>query len=265
LEGVTSVIHTAARVHVMNEGAVDALDQFLRVNRDGTRHLAECAAQRGVQRLVFVSSIKVNGESTGDVPFRADDAPAPVDPYGISKWEAEQALWRVAQSTPLEVVAVRPPLVYGPGAGGNVLRLLNLLRAGAPLPLASVRNRRSIVYVDNLASALIACASHPRAAGNTYLVSDGDDLSTPELITELAAGMGCRARLLPLPAPLLTLAGVFTGKSAEIGRLTGSLTVDSSGLCTSLGWTPPYNARSALRQTGLWFASHAPRLGGGGR
>jgi nucleoside-diphosphate-sugar epimerase len=208
-----------------------------------------------VKRFVYVSSIKVNGESTAERAFTPSDTPHPVDAYGVSKWEAEQALRRLAGDKQLEVVVVRPPLVYGPGVGGNFLRLLRLVSAGAPLPLGSVRNARSMVYVENLAHALITCATHPGAAGETYLVRDGEDLSTPDLITRLADAVGKKPRLLRMPLSVLGLAGALTGKRAEVERLTGSLRVDSSHLETTLNWSPPYSVGAGIAATGQWFES----------
>ena len=253
LTGVDTVIHLAARVHVMREPLADPLAEFRRVNVAGTEHLARCAAASGVKRLVYVSSIKVNGEATqGDKKFTASDAPAPQDPYGVSKWEAEQALYRVAAEAGLEVVIVRPPLVYGPGVKGNFAQMLNGVAKRIPLPFAAVNNRRSLIYVGNLADALITCATHPGAAGQTYLVCDGEDISTPDLLRQLAAGMGISSRLFPFPAALLRLAGKLTGKSQQLERLLGSLRVDGDKMRTDLNWTPPYSLRQGLQATAEW-------------
>jgi nucleoside-diphosphate-sugar epimerase len=253
LAGMDTVIHLAARVHVMRENAADPLAAFREVNVAGTERLARAAASNGVKRLVYVSSIKVNGEQTAGVPYSELDVPAPQDPYGVSKYEAEQALHRVALETGLEVVIVRPPLVYGPGAGGNFIRLLKLMSWGVPLPLASVRNRRSMIYLGNFVDALIACATHPAAAGKTYLVSDGEDVSTPLLMRNIADLMGKRSRLWPLPLFLLQLAGRMTGMSGEIERLIGSLQIDSAGIRRELDWTPPYSMQQGLAETVRWF------------
>lgn len=255
IPGVDAIIHLAARVHVMNETDSDPLLAFRALNVDATVGLARSAAQLGVKRLLYVSSIKVNGEATGARPFSPEDVPNPQDPYGMSKWEAEQALWKIAEETGLEVTVVRPPLVYGPGVGGNFARLLKLVRSGIPLPFGTVDNRRSMVYVGNLASALIVCATHAAAAGRTYLVSDGEDLSTPSLISHLAQLVGNRGRLLPVPVSLLRLAGKITGKQGEVDRLIGSLTVDSTALRTSLGWVPPFTVVEGLAQTAQWFST----------
>jgi nucleoside-diphosphate-sugar epimerase len=257
LEGVDAIVHLAARVHVMKETTGDALAAFREVNVDATRTLAEQAARHGVKRLVFVSSVKVNGESTGARRYTRDDQPSPQDPYGVSKWEAEQAVQRVARETGIEVVTVRPPLVYGPHVGGNFLRLLRLVKRGIPLPFGAVRNRRSMVYVENLSSALIACAFEPHAAGEVFLVSDGEDLSTRDLISTLARNMDVATRLVPIPVAWLELAGRVAGRSAEVDRLVGSLTVDDSHLRTTLTWSPPFDARQGLARTAAWFAAGA--------
>ena len=254
LDGVEVVIHLAARVHVMRDTVTDPLAEFRRVNVAGTEHLARCAAAGGVKRLVYVSSIKVNGEETHEEEkFSAADEPAPLDPYGVSKWEAEQALHRVAQETGLEVVIVRPPLVYGPGVKGNFAQMLSVVAKGMPLPFASVHNRRSLIYVDNLADALIVCASHPVAAGQTYLVSDGEDISTPDLLRQLAAAMGVSSRLFPCPSAWLRLAGKLAGKSQQLERLLGSLQVDGDKIRRDLNWMPPYSLQQGLRATAEWY------------
>ncbi|HCI53969.1 MAG TPA: NAD-dependent dehydratase [Gallionella sp.] len=250
LRDIVVVIHLAARVHVMTDKASNPSAEFRRVNVAGTENLARQAARAGVKRLVYVSSIKVNGEATEGVrKFSELDAPVPQDPYGVSKYEAEQALHRVAAETGLEVVIVRPPLVYGAGVKGNFAQMLKVLALGIPLPLASVGNRRSLIYVGNLVDALILCATHPAAAGQTYLVSDGDDVSTPELLRELGDAMGHPARLLPCPQALLKLAGRLTGKADQVERLLGSLRVDSDKIRRELGWTPPYTPQQGLQLT----------------
>ena len=250
LAGIDVVIHLAARVHVMHESAANPLDEFRSVNVAGTEQLARAAASSGVKRLVYVSSIKVNGEETLSTRLYTEaDAPAPQDPYGISKWEAEQALHRVAAETGLEVVIVRPPLIYGAGVKGNFVQMLRVLAKGIPLPLASVSNLRSLVYIGNFVDALLKCATHPAAAGQTYLVSDGEDVSTPELLRQLGAAMGHPARLLPCPPSLLKLGGRMLGKANQIDRLLGSLQVDSSKIRRELGWQPPFTLQEGLRLT----------------
>lgn len=258
LHDIDVVIHLAARVHVMKESADDPLAEFRRVNVEGTENLARQAAEAGVKRLVYVSSIKVNGEETTDGHvYRETDPPAPQDPYGISKLEAEQALHRVAAETGLEVVIVRPPLVHGPGVKGNFAQMLRVLATGIPLPLASVRNRRSLIFLDNLVDALMLCATHPAAAGQTWLVSDGEDISTPELLHRLGAAMGHPARLFPCPPVLLRLAGRITGKSAQVERLLGSLQVVSARIRRELGWHPPVTLQQGLQRTAEWYRDHA--------
>ena len=260
LTGVDCVIHCAARAHVMHETEADALAAYRSVNVQGTRRLAEQAAAAGVRRLVFLSSVKVDGETTdgllhpfGSPRFARDDgggvdAVAPADPYGISKWEAEQALWEVSARTGLEVVVVRPPLVYGPGVKGNLARLLRLVRSGMPLPFGAVQNKRSLIGLDNLVDLLIRCVDHPAAAGQTFLVSDGEDLSTPDLLRHMAAAMGRSARLYPVPVSLLRLAASALGKRAEIDRLVGSLQIDSSHTRQVLGWAPPVSVQEGIRR-----------------
>lgn len=253
LHDVDVVVHLAARVHVMRDDAEDPLEAFRRVNTAGTEHLAWSAAAAGVRRLVYVSSIKVNGEETFPIDpcgyFTEADSPLPQDPYGVSKWEAEKALHRVAQETGLEVVIVRPPLVYGAGVKGNFEQMIRVLAKRVPLPLASVCNLRSLVYVGNLVDALILCATHPSASGQIYLVSDGEDVSTPALLRLLGAALGRPARLLRCPPSLLKLVGRLIGRSAQLDRLTGSLRIDSSKIRRELGWRPPHTLQQGLQAT----------------
>ncbi|HEY6093506.1 MAG TPA: SDR family oxidoreductase [Gallionellaceae bacterium] len=257
LHGVDVVIHLAARVHVMRETEAEPLTAFRQVNVQGTARLAQAAAAAGVRRLVYVSSIKVNGEETvGERRYDEYDVPAPQDPYGISKWEAEQALHRVAQETGLEMVIVRPPLVYGPGVKGNFAQMLRAVARGWPLPLASVVNQRDLLYLGNLVDALILCASHPAAAGQTYLLSDGEPVSTQELLRELASALQVPARLFPCPAALLRLLAGLSGKSAQLQRLLGSLQLDAGKIRADLGWKPPYTLQQGLRATAEHYRSH---------
>ena len=256
LDGCDTVIHLAARVHVMDDRAADPLAAFRAVNVVATENLARQAVRQGVRRFVFVSSIKVNGEETSDVPFRSSDVPAPLDAYGKSKLEAERVLHEVAKETGLEVVVVRPPLVYGPGVGANFRRLMQLVKAGVPLPLGSIHNRRSLVALDNLVDLLIACAHRPDAAGQTFLVSDGHDVATPELIRMLAAAMGKRAWLSPVPSRLLAAGAGILGKSAAADRLLGSLQVDIEQTQTRLGWKPIVSMDAAIDATVAHFLSH---------
>lgn len=257
LAGVEVVIHLAARVHVMNDAASDPLAEFRRVNTAGTEHLARAAAASGVKRLIYVSSIKVNGEETRDgKKFSVSDAPAPQDAYAISKREAELSLLRVAQETGLEVVIVRPPLVYGPGAKGNFAQMLAVVAKGIPLPFASIYNRRDLLYVENMADALIACATHPAAAGQIYLICDGEAVSTPDLLRRLAVAMAVPARLFPCPPILLRLAGKLAGKSPQLERLLGSLQVDGDKIRRDLNWVPPYSLQQGLQATAEWYRKH---------
>ena len=259
LQGVDVVIHLAARVHVMHEKSSDPLSEFRKVNVEGTGRLAKSAAAAGVKRLVYVSSIKVNGEATRDKPFSEKNEPNPQDPYGISKHEAEAALQKISAETGLEIVIVRPPLVYGPGVGGNFARMLGWIKKGIPLPLGSAKNRRSMIYVENLADALIHCATRPEAANGTFLVSDTETVSTPELVRTLSEKMGIRPAIFPFPLPLLRLLGRLAGKSAEIERLAGSLEIDSSKIRSKLGWQPPFGLDKGLAETVNWFDSkHKP-------
>lgn len=253
LAGAACVVHLAARTHVPRETAADPLAEYRRVNVEGTRRLAEQAASAGARRLVFLSSVKVNGETAGGRPFTENDLPRPEDAYGISKWEAEQVLRRVAAETGLEVVVLRPPLVYGPDVKGNFLRLLKLVARGVPLPLASVRNRRCLVYLGNLVDAIVKAIEAPQAAGQTYLVSDGEDVSTPDLIRAIARALDVRARLFPCPVALLRAAAALVGRGEEAARLTGSLQVDVSKIRRELGWSPRYPLAQGLAETARWF------------
>lgn len=254
LRDVDMVIHLAARVHVMKDTAADPLAEFLKINLQGTANLAYQAAAAGVKRLVYASSIKVNGEQTAETqPFVESDEPDPQDAYAASKWRAEQALQLIAQETNLEIVIVRPPLVYGPGVKGNFIKLLAAVGKGIPLPLASVRNKRSMIYLGNLVDALIACASHPDAAGKTYLVSDGEDISIPDLVRQLSAGLGKPARLFPLPVRLLRGLGRLFGKPEPVERIVGSLRVNNDLIRKELGWQPRFTLQQGLQKTADWY------------
>lgn len=254
LDGVEVVIHLAARVHMMQDAAVDPLAEFRRVNTAGTEHLARCVAASGARRMVYISSTRANGEETCDVQrFSETDAPEPQDPYGISKWEAEQSLRQVSDETGLEVVIVRPPLVYGPGVKGNFMSLLVAINKGIPLPLAGANNVRSLIYVNNLVDALIVCATHPAAAGQTYLVSDGADVSVAVLVKEIAYSLGRSNRSFYLPPALLRALASLSGRSDQIERLLGSLRVDDKKIRDELGWIPPYTLKQGLRATADWL------------
>lgn len=252
LKDITTVVHLAARVHVMHETASDPLTQFRITNTEGTARLATEAAAAGVKRFIFVSTIGVNGAATDSNAYTENDEPAPHNPYSVSKFEAERRLHSIAAETGMEVVIIRAPLVYGPGNPGNILRLLHILAKGIPLPFASVHNRRSFLYIGNLVDALIVCVSHP-AAGRIYLVSDGEDISTPELIGRAAAALNVPARVFPFPVSLLRMAGRLTGKEAAARQLVDSLVVNSSKIRRELGWTPPFTMREGLQATGEWY------------
>ncbi len=306
IAGAQCVIHCAARAHIMHDKTLDSLTEYRRVNVQGTLNLARKVSAAGVKRFVFLSSVKVNGESTDGLPrpfgarndavesslrggaaaaaiqgrrsprrypeaegragrddgsaFTSNDAPAPEDAYGLSKWEAEQGLWEIASQTGMEVVVVRPPLVYGPRVKGNFALLLYLVRSGVPLPLAAVNNRRSFIGLDNLVDLLTRCVDHPKAAGQTLLVSDGQDLSTPELLRMIANAMGRPARLFSLPVPVLLLAGRALGRLNEVDRLVGSLQVDSTATRRLLDWTPPVSLEEGV---GNMVRSYLARRGPG--
>jgi nucleoside-diphosphate-sugar epimerase len=253
LDGVDAVVHLAARVHVMRDRAADPLGAFRAVNVVGTRRLASAAAEAGVGRFVFVSSVKVHGESSHDAPLTADSPRAPADAYGRSKAEAEDALREIESHAGLGVVVVRPPLVYGPGVGANFLTLLKAVNRGWPLPLGGVHNRRSLLFVDNLADLLLLAASHPNAAGRALLVADGPPVATPELIRRMGRALDRPVRMPAVPESWLRLAGRVTGRSASVDRLLGSLEVDDSPTRRLLDWREPVTADEGLRRTADWF------------
>jgi nucleoside-diphosphate-sugar epimerase len=249
LHGADAVVHLAARVHVMRDHSHDPFTEFRCVNTDGTLNLARQAAASGVRRFIYLSSIKVNGEATHHgCPFTPNDLAAPQDPYGISKHEAELGLRAIARTTGMQVVIIRPTLVYGAGAKGNFKSLMKLVARGLPLPLASIDNRRSLVGIDNLVDFIITCLEHPAAANQTFLVSDGEDLSTPDLIRRMARAMNRPARLLPVPKSVLMAAASMFGKRDMAQRLCGSLQVEISKSRTLLGWNPPVSVDEGLRR-----------------
>jgi len=249
LTGVDCVVHLAARVHVMIETETDPVMAFHKVNVEGTNKLALDAVQAGVKRLIFLSTVKVNGEHTDAHPFTEDDKANPQDDYGLSKYNAEQALFKIAQDTGLEIVIIRPPLVYGPGVKGNFKSLINLTKRAWPMPLGGLKNARSLVFVGNLCDAIKTCIEHPSAANQTFLVSDSHDISTTELIEYLAHALSCPSRLFKLPATLLyMIAGLF-GQKNRIQRLLGSLQINSTKIHKLLGWTPPYNVVQGMQLT----------------
>jgi nucleoside-diphosphate-sugar epimerase len=252
LEGVDCVIHCAGKTHVINKK--DELDIYRTVNREGTKHLAEQAVKAGVKRLIFLSSVKVNGETTfGSLILKHNDISQPEDAYGISKWEAEQALLEISKQTGLEVVIIRPPLVYGEGVKGNFLRLLDLVYKQIPLPFAKINNLRSFVGLDNLIDLIICCIDHPKAGGKTFLVSDGEDLSTLDLIRKLSKFMNKSPRLFQVPQLIIQLIGRLVGKSSEVKRLLGSLRVDNSYTSEILGWSPALSLDESLEKTVRWY------------
>ena len=255
LANVDVVIHLAARVHVMKDVDRDPLTAYRQINTIATLSLARQAAEQGVKRFIYVSSIKVNGEGSAR-SYTEQDPAQPGDPYGQSKWEAEQGLQEIAAATGLEIVIIRPPLVYGAKVKGNLQQLLKAIESGLPLPLGAVQNRRSLVYVGNLVDAILTCVTHPAAKNQTFLISDGEDLSTPELIRRLAARArkidGNRAKLftlIPIPPRLLISIGKLTGKADSVDKLLGSLTVDSTHIQKTLNWHPPFTVDQGLDET----------------
>ena len=256
LKGVDTVIHLAARVHVMRP-TEEENRKLWQCNVVATDALARAAVSAGVRRFIYVSSIKVNGERTTGKPFTSSDDPAPCEAYGRSKLAAEEALRRLAAATGLEVAVVRPPLVYGPGVAANFRRLLSLVARGVPLPLKAVNNRRSLVSVWNLADFIATVVGHARAVHGTWLVADGEDLSTADLVHQIATAMGRRSRLFSVPPSLLRLVGRMLGREAEVSRLCDSLQVDASPARNEFGWTPPMAVDAAIERTVRWFVSEA--------
>ncbi|ERS84287.1 hypothetical protein Q672_02180 [Marinobacter sp. EVN1] len=247
LGSVDVVVHCAARAHIMNDDTVDPLAEYRKVNVDGTLNVARHALEAGVKRFLFVSSIKVNGEHTPPGrPFTEEAAPAPEDPYGISKYEAERELQALCAETGMELVIIRPPLVYGPGVKGNFASMIRLMEKGLPLPLGAVRNKRSLVALDNLVDLIVTCVDSPAAANQVFLAADGQDISTTELLRNVANAMGKPARLLPVPSGLLMLGASLFGKKAVAKRLLGSLQVDISKARELLGWQPPVSVEEGL-------------------
>ncbi|MHB0866230.1 MAG: UDP-glucose 4-epimerase family protein [Thermoleophilia bacterium] len=254
LAGCEAVVHLVARVHVMRDEATDPLAEFRAVNVEGTLNLARQAAEAGIRRFVYLSSVKVNGEQTPPGrPFTEPDVPAPLDPYGISKHEAEEGLRKLAQQTGMEVVIIRPPLVYGPGVKANFLIMMRWLHKGVPLPLGAINNRRSLVALDNLIDFIVTCVEHPAAANQTFLVSDGEDLSTTKLLRRMAAALNVPERLFPVPQKLLEAGFKIVGKSDWGQRLSVSLQVNITKACTMLDWNPPVPVDEGLRRTAEHF------------
>jgi nucleoside-diphosphate-sugar epimerase len=259
LNGVELVIHLAARAHVLTDDA-EHTDLYATTNAHGTGRLAAECTKRAVRRFIYLSSVKVNGEETTGRPYSVEDEPRPLDAYGRSKWLGEKLLWEAAACGPMQAAVVRSPLVYGPGVRANFLRLLRWVDQERWLPVGAVRNGRSLVSVWNLCDLLVRVLEHPAAAGETWMVSDGRDVSTLELVTSIASIMGRRARLLPVPALLLRYVGQMLGKGAEARRLCGSLTVDITRTRERLGWSPPVPISEALARTVTWYQTlgHGP-------
>lgn len=248
------VIHSAARVHIMDDRSADPLAEFRKVNVDGSLRLARQAAAAGVKRFIFISSIKVNGEHTAlGKPFTAFDVPDPQDPYGVSKMEAEEGLRQIAEDTGMQVVIIRPVLVYGPGVKANFRSMMNWMNKGVPLPLGAIHNKRSLVSLDNLVDLIVTCVDHPAAANQAFLVSDGEDLSTSEMLRRMACALGKQARLLPVPAVLLECGAALLGKRAVAQRLCGSLQVDIRHTCETLNWSPPVSVDEGFRAAASAF------------
>jgi nucleoside-diphosphate-sugar epimerase len=253
LKDIDTVVHLAARVHVMNDTSDDPLSAFREVNVEGTRHLAEKAAAAGVQHFVFISSIKVNGESTTGKAFSEKDIPKPEDPYAVSKWEAEQVLRDIEAKTDMSVTVLRPPLVYGPGVKANFKKMIQFVERGIPLPLGSIDNKRSLLGLGNFADVICLCVENKAARGETFLLSDGRDISTEDLVRKISVAWNKKPRVFSLNHGLLGVLGRVTGKQAMIKRLTESLLIDSSKVRRALDWTPPYSMEAELARTA--FAS----------
>ncbi|MGB5620195.1 MAG: SDR family oxidoreductase [Desulfobacterales bacterium] len=252
LQGIDTVLHLAARVHVMKDSSVEPLQAYREVNVQGTERLARQAADAGVNRFIFLSTVKVNGEENRKA-YTESDRPSPMDSYGISKMEAELKLRKIAAETEMAVVILRPPLVYGPGVKANFLKLLQAIDYRMPLPFAGVKNQRSLIYVGNLVDAIVSCVLHPNAPGQTFLVSDGKDVSTPELIRMVAAAFQKQPRLFRFPPLALYIAGRLSGKGPAVDRLIGSLTVDTGKIKNELGWTAPFTLEKGLQDTVFWY------------
>ncbi|MDD5079051.1 MAG: SDR family oxidoreductase [Candidatus Omnitrophica bacterium] len=249
LAGVDTVIHLAARVHIMNNSVVDPVEAFRKVNVLGTERLARMAAKAGVYRFIYLSSIGVNGEFTEKDPFTEECVPNPVGAYAVSKWEAEQSLQKVAENSGMKVVILRSPLVYGSDAPGNFGRLMHLIKARMPLPFGSIKNLRSFIYLGNLVDAITTCIAHPLAAGESFIVSDGQDVSTPDLIKMIACALNKKPVLFSLHPGILRALCKIAGKTEELEKLTGPLFVDSSKIRNLLGWKPPFTLEEGIKET----------------
>lgn len=253
LDGIDVVVHLAARVHVMQEISKDPLESFRSVNVHGTERLARMAIEKGVRRFVYISSISVHGNSTVARAYLEEDEAQPSSPYAVSKWEGELALRKIERESNLDVVIVRPPLVYGEGVGGNFLRMMQWVQKGLPLPLKSIRNKRSFIGIENLANLVACCVSHTKAAGETFLAADGEDLSTPDLVDCVAKFMGCSARLFSTPVSVIRAFGRITGKGDITDRLCSSLQVDAGKARSVLKWQPRISLDEGLARTVKWY------------
>jgi len=247
LDGVDCVVHVAARAHVMNETVVDPLLEFRRVNVDGTLNFARQAIEAGVNRFIFISSIKVNGEGETHRVYRFDDPAAPEDDYGLSKWEAEQALKALCSESAMELVVIRPPLIYGPGVKGNLALLAKAIDKGLPLPLGAIKNQRDMLSLNNLIDLIKTCIEHPAAAGQVFLCCDNEPVSTPQLIKLIGSGRGKNARLWPVPVFVLSMLACLAGRQAMFKRLSSDFRIDSQHTMNTLDWTPPYSVAQSMR------------------
>ena len=253
LSDVKAVIHLAARVHVMSDNASDPIAEYRRINAEGTAKLAKDAAIAGVRHFIFMSTIKVNGETSGLVPFNALDIPAPKEPYAIAKLEAEEVLLRTVRYSNMRATIIRPPLVYGPGVKGHFVSLLKICRKGWPLPIDCIDNRRSIIYVGNLVDMVHRLIEAPPSTTGVYLCRDPQDVSTPELFQKVSAALGVKPLIVPFPLSLLRLSAALIRKKAIFSRLTESLYVDDGPTCNDLNWTPPFSMLQGLKETATWF------------
>ena len=260
LNGVDSVVHLAALIHLKDNSGADQFRKFRYINTVATEHLARTAATSGCRRFIFLSSVKVNGEEKAK-PYTEKDIPKPIDPYGISKWEAEKLLHKISAETGMEVVIIRPPMVYGPNVKANFLLLFKVVERGIPLPMTSINNRRSFIYLGNLIDAVVTCIKHPKASGQTYFVSDGEDVSTPELIQRISYSLGKPTRLFPFPPVMLKIAGIITGKTVTIDRLLHSFSIDCSKISNELNWKAPFTMEQGLRETAQWYKERRQKSG----
>lgn len=254
--GVEAVVHLAAKTPSLHKDATATVEDFFKTNSLATENLARQCDKHGIKRFVFISTCKVLGDGQSR-PYGIEDRPHPSDSYARSKWEAEQKLQELAAKSAMEIVILRPPIVYGPKVKGNFLHLLNIVKRQRPLPLGAIKNQRSLIFSGNLISAIQACLTHPAAAHKTYLVSDHESVSTPELIREIAKGLQCQPRLLYLPVTLMKIAGVVLGKKSAIERLTSSYVLDTMPIQEELSWQPPYSLQEGLKTTARWFLNHS--------